>query len=278
MKYFIDMLFGACLEVSVILLVEFFYFPKPWITLLIIGIMVPVMVLTIYTLFRYIIAKEKPVKDSILKGIVLGMPLGVVVMGIFEDVIKEALQYQEESGMEGFAAVGKVLFDGNVLIATIILTLITSKLFLKFIIKSTTDKNNTEAKWKGETMGMAILLLPVGTALFYVCLEIYNGMAKDIKSGISVILLVGIFVISFIIVLLVYYSARGKNIPYVLAAYIAEAAFFLLCIKRFQLSFPYIPLAALGGVFIIGAGIYKGFEKLFVSKESWEEEKMKQQK
>ncbi|MBD5545674.1 MAG: hypothetical protein HDR01_15870 [Lachnospiraceae bacterium] len=264
MKYFIDMLFGACLEISIILFVEFFYFPNPWITLLIIGIMVPIMVLTIYTLFRYIITKEKSVKDSILKGIVLGMPLGFVAMGLFEEVIEEALHQQVESGVEGFTAIGNALSDGTILITIIILTLITSELFLKFIIKSTKDKGDAEAKWKGETMGMAILSLPIGTALFYVSLETYNGMVRDIKSGISVILLVGIFVISFIIVLLVYYSARGKNIPYVLAAYIAEAALFLLCIKRFQLPFPYIPLVALGGVLLIGAAIYKGVERLFV--------------
>ena len=271
MKYFIDILFGACLEVSVILLVEFFYFPKPWITLLIIGIMVPVMVLTIYTLFRRIITKESPVKDSILKGIVLGIPLGFVAMGLFEDVIKEALHYQEEGGMEGFVAVGNALSDGNVLIATIILALITSELFLKFIIKSTTDKNDTEAKWKGETMGMAILLLPIGAALFYVYLEIYNGMARDIKPGISVILLVGIFVISFIIVLLVYYSARGKNIRYVLGAYIFEMLILLVYNMKFPLSLSIKPMGGLGIMLILGAGIYKGLGKLFAfAKERWE--------
>ena len=61
----------------------------------------------------------------------------------------------------------------------------------------------------------------------------------------------------------IYILVRGSNIPYVLAAYIAEAALFLLCIKRFQLPFPYIPLVALGGVLLIGVAIYKGAERLF---------------
>ena len=150
------------------------------------------------------------------------------------------------------------------MITIMILTLITSELFLKFIIKSTKDKGDTEVKWKGETMGMAILSLPIGTALFYVSLEIYNGMARDIKSGISVFLLVGIFLISIIIVWLVYYCARGKNIRYIIASYIFEMLILLVCNIKFSLSFSVKPMEVLGIILFLGAVIYRGAERFFL--------------
>ncbi len=264
MRYFIDMLLGACLEVSVILFVEFFHFSKPWITLLIIGIIAPVIVLTIYAMFRHIIIRKGLVKDSILKGIVLGIPMGFLAMNLFEDVIKKTFYHQPEYSMEGFFAVGNALSDGSILITSIILSLVTSEIFLKFITKSTEDKNNMEVKWKGETMGLAVLLLPVGAALFYICIEIYNGMANDIKSDISVFLLVSIFVMSLVIVLLVYYCARGKNIRYVIGAYIFEMFILLICNIKFSLAFSIKPMEGLGILLFLGAGIYRGMERFFL--------------
>lgn len=260
MKYFMDMLIGACLEVGIILLVEFFYFPRSWMILLITGI----IVLTIYTLFRLLTTKENPVKDSILKGIVLGIPLSFVAMDLFEDLIKEILYSQGESGMEGFTAIGNALSSGTVLTATIILNLITTAIFLKLLKEGITDKCDMKAKWKGETIGIAILLLPVGASLFYASLEFYNGVVKDIRSDISVLFLIGILLISFIIILLVYYCARGKNIRYIIASYILEMLILLVCSIKFSLSFSTKPMGGLGIMLFLGAVIYRGVEKFFL--------------
>ena len=181
---------------------------------------------------------------------------------------------------EGFNAIGKYIFSGlcmigTIVIAPIIIAPIITFLFLFYMLKDRCSNRDVMKVKKGEAVGFALYSPPAGYCFIASSVPKFCKSMVSYKEAENSPIVVGFawagsLFICLVAAMLIYIVVKGRNIPYVLAAYIAEAALFLLCIKRFQLPFPYIPLAALGGVLLIGATIYKGAERLFVR---WELDK-----
>lgn len=240
-----------------------------WITLLVLGIVFPCFALGIYSVFRYAITNEKIATKSCVMGCIAGEFLEALMIDLlYAYAPYVSILHIVEIG-EGFNALGHQLCRGLCMIGTIVIAPIITFLFLFYILKDCRSNRDVMKMKKGEAASFALYSPLAGYCFIASAVPEFCKSMVSYKEAENSPIVVGFawagsLLICLVAAVLIYIVVKGSNIPYVLAAYIAEAALFLLCIKRFQLPFPYIPLAALGGVLIIGA------ERLFVR---WELDK-----
>ncbi len=224
---------------------------------------------------RYALTNEKAVARICVIGCIVGEFLaGLTIEFLYTYIPDISILHMVEFG-EGFNAIGKNIFSGLCMIGTIVIAPIITFLFLFYILKDRRSNRDVMKMKKGEAAGFALYSPPVGYCFIASAVPEFCKSMVSYKEAENSPIVVGFawagsLFICLVAAVLIYIVVKGRNIPYVLVAYIVETVVFLLCIKRFQLPFPYIPLAALGGVLIIGAGIYKGAERLFVR---WELDK-----
>ncbi|MBD5545676.1 MAG: hypothetical protein HDR01_15880 [Lachnospiraceae bacterium] len=271
MKYFIDMTVGVIVGFLPMLIIQIFCNVEwhIWITLLVLGIVFPCLALGIYSTFRYAITNEKIATKSCVMGCIAGEFLEALMIELlYAYAPYVSILHIVEIG-EGFNALGHQLCRGLCMIGTIVIAPVMSFVFLYYILKDRRSSRDRKKMQKGEAAGLALYSPPAGYCFIASAVPEFCKSMVSYKEAENSPIVVGFawagsLFICLVAAVLIYIVVKGRNIPYVLAAYIAEATLFLLCIKRFQLPFPYIPLAALGGVLLIGAAIYKGAERLFV--------------
>ena len=269
MKYFIDMTVGVVVGFLPMLIIECFCNAEGyiWIWIFALGVVLPCLVLGVYSILRYFITNEKTVARTCVIGCIVGELLaGLIIEFLYTYAPDISILHIVEFG-EGFNAIGKNIFSGLCMIGTIVIAPAITFLFLFYILKDRRSNRDRKKMKKGEAAGFALYSPLAGYCFIASAVpEFCKSMVSYKEAENSPIVIgfawAGSLFICLVAVVLIYIVVKGSNIPYVFAAYIAEAVLFLLCIKRFQLPFPYIPLAALGGVLIIGAGIYKGGERL----------------
>lgn len=270
MRYFIDMTVGVIVGFLPMLVIQIFCNVDWYIglTIFILGIVFPCFLLGIYSTFRYVITSEKASARICVIGCIAGEFLEAFIIKLFYSYTSNVLILNVVELGEGFNALGHQLCRGLCMIGVIVIAPIITFIFLFYILKDCRSNRDRKKMQKGEAAGFA-LYFPIAGYCFIASAvpEFCKSMVSYKEAENSPVIVgfawTGSLFICLIAVLLIYIAMKGNKIHYMLAAYGIEAVFFLLCIKRFQLPFPCIPLAALGGVLIAGAGIYKGAERLF---------------
>ena len=280
LRYFCDMLFGLFMGVISFFFLGFFEHPviNSWLLLLAIGVVFPCLGMGVYSMVRYLLVKEKPVEGTYIWGFFGGIILSAEMLGISQTYFsKDAMLNQGiRTSVEELNSIGESLFSGMLMSMAMSITVITTIAFFRVFIKNRNANVNIEQKKRAEIFGSAFYFPIAGYCFIILAVPEFCKSMVSYKEAENSPIVVGFawagsLFICLVATVLIYIVVKGRNIPYVLAAYIAEAALFLLCIKRFQLPFPYIPLVGLGGTIVLGAGIYKGLEKLFAfAKERWE--------
>ena len=273
MRYFIDMIAGVIIQFMVYLVVAIFYYPSILMTQLVMGVLFPCIMLGIYSVFRYGIVKEKPVIQPYVIGNVIGSILIFEVFYLVETYYPEHLIFQIAK-IFSINSMGDSLYGVLCIMPLAVIIPIVSTIFLDLLWRSKPLHIDTKEEKKGESWGFALCFPVIAYWGIVLVLQEYpkEYPYKEIANyPISVwAWLLGLSVCLFV-VLIAFWIEKGKNICTVLILYVCEAAVFLSCIKIFHLNFPALPLAGLGGTIILGAGIYKGLEKLFAFvKERWE--------
>ena len=255
--------------------VAIFYYPSILLTQFVMGVLFPCMMLGIYSAFRYGIVKEKPVTQPYIIGNIIGNILTFEVFYLVGTYYPEHLIFQvAEIFSDKTNSMGDSLYGVLCVMPLAVVVPIVSSIFLGFLWRSKPLHVEAKEEKKGESLGFAVFF----PAMAYACIvmvlqEFPQYRYKEIANHPAIVCITWVLAlyICLIVVLIAYWVERGKNIRTVLILYACEAVIFLACIKIFHLNFPALPLAGLGGTIVLGAGIYKGIEKLFAFvKERWE--------
>lgn len=274
MKYFIDMIIGVIIEFMAYFLVDIFYYPSILLTQLVMGVFFPCMLLGIYSIFRYGIVKEKPVTEPYVIGNIIGHILAFEVLYLIETYYPEHFIFQITK-FSGVDSIGERLDWALCLLALVVVVPIISAIFLHLLWRGKPLNINPKEEKKGEGVGFAVCFPIMAYCFVALVLEKYpkKYQYEEIANHSTIVFLTWLRCLSLclLIILIAYWSERGKNIRTILILYACETVIFLAGIKIFHLNFPALPLAGVGGTIVLGAGIYKGLEKLFAFvKERWE--------
>ena len=254
LRYFLDMSIGFISGVAIQLLIFILYRQDIWkmLWMLVLNSLLSCLLLGLYGMLRHVITKDKPETQLYIFGYISGFiltyeialfaltyfPEAQIISGItgakVSDTLSNGIGYGIYAGIHGIVVLG--------------ISSLTLRVF--FRNKCMGLGFPKEEKRKVEAFG----------ATFYFPLMGYAFLALTEKKWfLTLFILVAVFI--------VYWGAQGKNFLYMIVMYICDTAIFLLYNKVFQFPFPFLPLLVLGGVILLGAGIYKGFEKLLVRKE-----------
>ena len=273
MKYFIDMIAGVIIQFMVYFVVFIFYYPSIFLTQLVMGVFFPCMLLGIYSIFRYSIIKEKPITEPYVIGNIIGYILAFEILSLIEMYYPEHFIFQITK-FSGVDFIGERLGWALCLLALVVVVPIISSIFLHFLWKNKPLNINSKEEKRGEGLGFAVCFPIMAYSYIAQILEEYPKKYhyEEIANHPTIVFLTWLRCLSLclFIILIAYWSERGKNIWTILILYACETVVFLAAIKIFHLNFPTLPLAGLGGTIVLGAGIYIGLEKLFAFvKERW---------
>ena len=273
MRYFIDMIVGILIEFMIFVIVDIFYYPSIFWTQFVMGVLFPCLMLGIYSVFRYGIVKEKPATQPYVLGNMIGYILELEVLDLIETYYPEHFILQIAKG-SSINSIGESLYYGLCVIPLVVIIPIVSSIFLDLLWRSKPLHVDAKEEKKGESLGFAVCFPVMAYWCIVLVLQEYpkEYPYEEIANLPTIVWawLLGLSVCLFVI-LIAYWVESGKNIRTVLILYSCEAMIFFACIKIFHLNFPASPLAGLGGTIVLGAGIYKGLEKLFAFvKERWE--------
>lgn len=274
MKYFIDMIAGVIIQFMVYFVVAILYYPSILLTQLVMGVLFPCMILGIYSVFRYGIVKEKAVTEPYVIGNIIGSVLTFDVFYLVGTYYPEHRIFQIAK-LFSYSSMGDSLYGALCVMPLAVIVPIVSSIFLHFLWKNKPLNINQKEEKRGEGLGFAVCFPIMAYSYIAQILEEYPKKYdyEEIANHPTIVFLTWLRCLSLclIIILIAYWSERGKNIWTILILYACETVVFLACIKIFHLNFPALPLAGLGGTIVLGAGIYIGLEKLFAFvKARWE--------
>ncbi|MBD5545675.1 MAG: hypothetical protein HDR01_15875 [Lachnospiraceae bacterium] len=274
MKYFTDMIAGVIIQFMVYFVVAIFYYPSILLTQFVMGVLFPSMMLGIYSVFRYGIVKEKAATKSYVIGNIIGSVLTFDVFYLVETYYPEHLIFQIAK-LFSYSSMGDSLYGVLCVMPLFVVVPIASSIFLHFLWRNKSLNIDPKEEKRGEGLGFAVCFPIMAYSYIAQVLEEYPKKYhyEEIANHPTIVFLTWLrcLAVCLFIILIAYWSVRGKNIRIILILYACEAVIFLACIKIFHLNFPASPLAGLGGTIVLGAGIYKGLEKLFAFvKERWE--------
>ena len=265
MKYFADMIAGVIIQFMVCFVVAIFYSPSIFLTQFVMGVLFPCMMLGIYSIFRYGIVKEKPVTEPYVIGNIIGYILEFEVLYLIETCYPEHFIFQIRKGHG--SDTGESLSWGIFLLALVVIIPIISSIFLHFLWRNKPLNIDPKEEKRGEGLGFAVCFPIMAYSYIALVLEEYPKKYhyEEIANHPTIVFLTWLrcLAVCLFIILIAYWGERGKNIRTILILYTCETVVFLVAIKIFHLNYPALPLAGLGGMIVLGAGIYKGLEKLF---------------
>ncbi|MBD5545673.1 MAG: hypothetical protein HDR01_15865 [Lachnospiraceae bacterium] len=273
MKYFADMIAGVIIQFMVYFVVVIFYSPSILLTQFVMGVLFPCMMLGIYSIFRYGIVKEKPVTEPYVIGNIIGYILAFEVLYLIETYYPEHFIFQISRGHG--SDIGERLSWAFSLLALAVIIPIISSIFLHFIWRNKPlNIDPKKEKW-GEGLGFAVCFPIMAYSYIALVLEEYpkEYHYEEIANHPTIVFLTWLrcLAVCLFIILIAYWGERGRNIRTILILYTCETVVFLVVIKIFHLNFPALPLLGLGGTIVLGAGIYKGLDRLVVFvKKRWE--------
>lgn len=265
MKYFADMIVGVIIQFMVCFVVAIFYSPSIFLTQFVMGVLFPCMMLGIYSIFRYRIVKEKPVTEPYVIGNIIGYILEFEVLYLIETYYPEHFIFQIRRGHG--SDTGESLSWGIFLLALVVIIPIISSIFLHFLWRNKPLNIDPKEEKRGEGLGFAVCFPIMAYSYIALVLEEYpkKYYYEEIANHPTIVFLTWLrcLAVCLFIILIAYWGERGKNIRTILILYTCETVVFFAAIKIFHLNYPALPLAGLGGTIVLGAGIYKGLEKLF---------------
>ena len=266
MKYFADMIAGVIIQFMVYFVVAIFYYPSIFLTQLVMGVLFPCMMLGIYSIFRYGIVKEKSVAGPYVIGNIIGGVLTFDVFYLVETYYPEHLIFQIAK-LFSYSSMGDSLYGVLCVMPLAVIVPIATSIFLHFLWRNKPLNIDSKEVKREEGLGFAVCFPIMVYSYIALVLEEYPKKYhyEEIANHPTIVFLTWLrcLAVCLFIILIAYWGGRGKNIRTILILYTCETVVFLAAIKIFHLNYPALPLAGLGGTIVLGAGIYKGLEKLF---------------